>query len=138
MEAVDRGNKMRRCFAWSRGRGPSSAGQHHSGYWISDSLEGRMRVRRKNVISLWCVNSYGHFPFNPSLPDEKLVRYLTTRERNKDFSLKNSSGPRNPGLLLGVFIAHAENEDESTMLELGSRCCRVAVAPPQSIKPMLT
>ena len=42
-------------------------------------------------------------------------------EKQRLFS-KNSSGPRKPGLLLGVFIAHAENEDESTMLELGSRC----------------
>ena len=103
---------------------------------ISDSLEGRMRVRRKNVISLG-VLTHMVTSFQPHFTGWKISKIPNHKGEKQRLFSKNSSGPRKPGLLLGVFIAHAENEDESTMLELGSRCCRVACSP-QSIKPMLT
>ena len=58
------------------------------------------------------------------------------RERNRGLFSKNSSGLGELGLLVGVFMVHAEC-DWSMMLELGTGHCRVA-GPPPAIRPILT
>lgn len=86
MEAADRGNKMRRCRLEQRRGLPCWAAPQ----WvlISDSLEGRMRVRRKNVISLWCVNSYGHF-LQPQFTGWKISKIPNHKgEKQRLFSKK--------------------------------------------------